>query len=188
MKIGRLRLNLTSIIFSISICLTGTGIYGAKEPSEPTAQKRADIIQIDSMKAFGKLERPPVPHGKKRAIAFKRAIRLRNQRHTADGIDIALQKAHDIPDGYLLGGSNQIIPAVKAAFGIYQPAAFELIEYDFQEFFGDGLCLGNFRNFLGTLTIMFGKFEYGPQGILILFGDQHLAAFSTTAIGKFVDY
>ena len=63
MKIGRLRLNLTStlfIIFSISICLTGTGIYGAKEPPESAVQKRADIIQIDSMQDFGRLERPPV--------------------------------------------------------------------------------------------------------------------------------
>jgi hypothetical protein len=41
---------------------------------------------------------------------------------------------------------------------------------------------------LGTHTVMFGKFEYGPQGILILFGDQHRAAFSTSEIGKFVDY
>ncbi|MGD8880481.1 MAG: cytochrome c3 family protein [Desulfobacterales bacterium] len=63
MKIGRLRLNLTRIpffVFSILICLMCSGVYGAKGPSESAAQKRADIIRIDSMQAFGKLERPPV--------------------------------------------------------------------------------------------------------------------------------
>ncbi len=63
MKKGKARLSWTGIIFivfTVSICLIGTGIYGAKRPSESAAQKRADIIRIDSMKAFGKLERPPV--------------------------------------------------------------------------------------------------------------------------------
>jgi len=65
MKIGRLRLNLTRIPFivigiGILIFLTHSGIYGAKQPSESAVQKRADIIRIDSMKAFGRLERPPV--------------------------------------------------------------------------------------------------------------------------------
>ena len=63
MKIGRLRLNLKNIpliVFAVSICLTGTGIYGAKSLTDSTAVKRADIISIDSMRAFGKLERPPV--------------------------------------------------------------------------------------------------------------------------------
>ena len=63
MRKGRARLSWIGIIliaFTVTICLTGTGIYGAKGPSESAAQKRADIIHIDSMKAFGKLERPPV--------------------------------------------------------------------------------------------------------------------------------
>jgi hypothetical protein len=63
MKKGKARLSWTGIIlivFTVSICLTGTGIYGANRPSEPAAKKRADIIRIDSMKAFGKLERPSV--------------------------------------------------------------------------------------------------------------------------------
>ncbi len=63
MKKGKARLSgvgIILIVFTVSICLTGTGIYGAKKPSESAAQKRADIIHIDSMKAFGKLERPPV--------------------------------------------------------------------------------------------------------------------------------
>ena len=63
MKKGKVRLSrigIILIVFSVSICLTGTGIYGAKSPSESAVEKRADIISIDSMKAFGKLERPPV--------------------------------------------------------------------------------------------------------------------------------
>jgi hypothetical protein len=63
MRKGRIRLSRTGIIliaFTVAICLTGTGIYGSKGPSESAAQKRADIIRIDSMKTFGKLERPPV--------------------------------------------------------------------------------------------------------------------------------
>jgi hypothetical protein len=63
MKKAKTRLSWTGIIlifFTVSICLTATGIYGAKGPSESAAQKRADIIRIDSMQAFGKLERPPV--------------------------------------------------------------------------------------------------------------------------------
>ena len=63
MKKGKTRLSWTGIkliVFTVSICLTATGIYGAKGPSESAAQKRADIIRIDAMQAFGKLERPPV--------------------------------------------------------------------------------------------------------------------------------
>jgi hypothetical protein len=48
------------VIFAIIISLTCTGNYEAKGPVEPTVQKRADIIHIDSMKAFGTLERPSV--------------------------------------------------------------------------------------------------------------------------------
>jgi hypothetical protein len=63
MKIGKLRLNLTSIPFivmAVSICLTCSGNYGTKNPSESEMQQRADIIRIDSMQQFGKLERPAV--------------------------------------------------------------------------------------------------------------------------------
>ena len=63
MKIGKLRLNLTSIpliVFAVSICLTCSGNFGAKGPSENEMQQRADIIRIDSMQQFGKLERPAV--------------------------------------------------------------------------------------------------------------------------------
>ena len=63
MKKGKARLSWIGIIltvFTVFICLTGTKIYGSKGPSESAAQKRADIIHIDSMKAFGKLERPSV--------------------------------------------------------------------------------------------------------------------------------
>ena len=63
MKKGNARLSLSGIIgviFVVSICLTGTGIYGAKSLSDPMATKRADIISIDSMRVFGNLERPPV--------------------------------------------------------------------------------------------------------------------------------
>jgi hypothetical protein len=65
MKIGKLRLNLTSIpliVFGVSICLTCSGNYGAKGPSESEMQQRPDIIQIDSMQQFGKLERPTVTY------------------------------------------------------------------------------------------------------------------------------
>ena len=63
MKTGKARLSwkgIILIVFAVSICLTCTGIYTAKRPSESVVEKRADIIRIDSMKAFGKLERPPV--------------------------------------------------------------------------------------------------------------------------------
>jgi hypothetical protein len=63
MKKGKTRLSWTGIkliVLTVSLCLTATGIYGAKGPSESAAQKRADIIRIDAMQAFGKLERPPV--------------------------------------------------------------------------------------------------------------------------------
>ena len=63
MKKGKARLSwigIILIVFMVSICLTCTGNYGAKGPAEPTVQKRADIIRIDSMETFGKLERPPV--------------------------------------------------------------------------------------------------------------------------------
>ncbi len=63
MKIGKLRLNLTSIpviVFAVSIGLTCSGNFGAKNPTEAEMQQRADIIQIDSMQQFGKLERPAV--------------------------------------------------------------------------------------------------------------------------------
>ena len=63
MKKGNARLSrsgIIGVIFLVLICLTGTGIYGAKSLSDPMATKRADIISIDSMRVFGKLERPPV--------------------------------------------------------------------------------------------------------------------------------
>jgi hypothetical protein len=63
MRKGRARLSRTGIlliVFTVSICLTCSGNYGAKGPSESVIQKRADIIRIESMQKFGKLERPPV--------------------------------------------------------------------------------------------------------------------------------
>jgi hypothetical protein len=44
-----------SIIFTYS-----TGIQGAEQISEASSGARADVIQIDSMTTFGKLEKPPV--------------------------------------------------------------------------------------------------------------------------------
>jgi hypothetical protein len=64
MRKARIGLSRTGIIlfaFTVTVCLTCTGNYGTKGPSESEIQKRADIIRIDSMKAFGKLERQPVP-------------------------------------------------------------------------------------------------------------------------------
>ena len=63
MKKGKARrswIGIIFIVFAVVISLTCTGNYGTKGPAEPTVQKRADIIRIDSMKTFGKLERPPV--------------------------------------------------------------------------------------------------------------------------------
>ena len=63
MKKAKTRLSWTGVIlivFTVSICLTCTGTYEAKGPSESAVQKRADIIRIDSMQVFGGLERPPV--------------------------------------------------------------------------------------------------------------------------------
>jgi hypothetical protein len=48
-------------VLTVSISLTASGIYGAKESSGPAVEKRADIIRIDDMQIFGALQRPPVP-------------------------------------------------------------------------------------------------------------------------------
>jgi len=55
---GWTKMRLTVLI--VSFCLTASGIYGAKGPSGPAVEKRADIIRIDAMQIFGTLERPPV--------------------------------------------------------------------------------------------------------------------------------
>jgi hypothetical protein len=47
-------------VLSVALCLAAAGIYGARASSGPAAEERADIIRIDSMKIFGKLERPAV--------------------------------------------------------------------------------------------------------------------------------
>ena len=63
MKTGKSRLNLTSIpliVLAVLIGLTCSGNYETKNPSESEIQQRADIIRIDSMQRFGKLERPAV--------------------------------------------------------------------------------------------------------------------------------
>jgi hypothetical protein len=63
MRIGRSRRRWTRILLIVItglICLIGIGVYGAKKPSEPVVETRADVIKIDSMSEFGKLERPPV--------------------------------------------------------------------------------------------------------------------------------
>jgi hypothetical protein len=48
-------------VLTVSFLLTASGIHGAKGPSDPAVEKRADIIRIDSMLVFGALERPAVP-------------------------------------------------------------------------------------------------------------------------------
>jgi hypothetical protein len=40
--------------------MTPGGVVGTQNPSDSAVEKRADLFQIDSLKAFGKLERPPV--------------------------------------------------------------------------------------------------------------------------------
>ena len=63
MKKGRaqqLWIGMRLTVLAVSFFLTATGIQGAKGPSEPVVEKRADIIRIDAMQIFGTLERPPV--------------------------------------------------------------------------------------------------------------------------------
>lgn len=63
MKKEKARLSVTGsvlVILIVSICLTCSGNYGAKGPAESEMQQRSDIIRIDAMQVFGKLERPAV--------------------------------------------------------------------------------------------------------------------------------
>lgn len=48
------------IVLSVAFCLTATGMHGSRGPEAPAVEKRADIIRIDGMQAFGALQRPPV--------------------------------------------------------------------------------------------------------------------------------
>ncbi len=63
MKNPKARPGLTGIlvvVLTVSICLTCSGNYRAKGPTESAIDKRADIIRINSIQKFGKLERPAV--------------------------------------------------------------------------------------------------------------------------------
>jgi hypothetical protein len=64
MKKGKRRPAWTKIrltVLIVSFFLTAPLIHGAKGPTGPAVEERADIIHIDSMQIFGALERPPVP-------------------------------------------------------------------------------------------------------------------------------
>jgi hypothetical protein len=63
MKKARVRLRWTAKLLTIvglMICVGGIGVLGSVNQSKNTPESRADIIRIDSMKEFGRLDRRPV--------------------------------------------------------------------------------------------------------------------------------
>ena len=63
MKKARVRLRWTAKLLTIvglMICAGGIGVWGTVNQSKNTPESRADIIRIDSMKEFGRLDRRPV--------------------------------------------------------------------------------------------------------------------------------
>jgi len=47
-------------VVTVTIWVGGIGVFGSVKPTEDRIDTRADIISIDSMGVFGKLQRPPV--------------------------------------------------------------------------------------------------------------------------------
>ena len=63
MKKAKVRLRWTAKLLTIvglMICVGGIGVLGSVNQSKNTPESRADIIRIDSMKEFGRLDRRPV--------------------------------------------------------------------------------------------------------------------------------
>lgn len=61
MERGKRLLKWTGMIASVAIVLlVGAGVYGVTTPEDGQPNLRADIVTIDTMKMFGRLERPPV--------------------------------------------------------------------------------------------------------------------------------
>ena len=48
------------VMTAVAFCAYGVGVEGVLPPGGEASEPRADIVTIDAMKAFGKLERPPV--------------------------------------------------------------------------------------------------------------------------------
>ena len=48
------------VIVTIFLLIGSTAVFGVKTMQKEGLESRADIIRIDSMRVFGKLERPPV--------------------------------------------------------------------------------------------------------------------------------
>ena len=46
-------------VFAVTIYVGGIGVFGTVTPDKNAIETRADIISIDSMQVFGKLDRPP---------------------------------------------------------------------------------------------------------------------------------
>ncbi|KPJ95463.1 MAG: hypothetical protein AMS18_02770, partial [Gemmatimonas sp. SG8_17] len=63
-KIHRYRAGIFQVVAAALVVLLGFAFWGCAEGEFPEQTSRADIIVIDSMSAFGSLDRPPVvfPH------------------------------------------------------------------------------------------------------------------------------
>ncbi|MBW2335990.1 MAG: class III cytochrome c, partial [Deltaproteobacteria bacterium] len=65
MEKGRTLLRWTGILTAVAmaaIIMSSPAVFGIKTQPKVTPEIRADIISIDSMKVFGKLERPSVSY------------------------------------------------------------------------------------------------------------------------------
>jgi hypothetical protein len=51
---------LTRVLFMAAVCIFCNGLFGFAQKASDSSQPRADLIYIDVMAAFGKLEKPPV--------------------------------------------------------------------------------------------------------------------------------
>ena len=63
MQKAKVRLRWTGILFTVvalAICVGGIGVFGSVNLTKNASTPRADIISIDSVKTFGKLDRRPV--------------------------------------------------------------------------------------------------------------------------------
>ena len=63
MKKANARMRLAGIlvtVVAVTICVSAMGVFGSAKQTQNAIEIRADILPIDSMKAFGKLDRPPV--------------------------------------------------------------------------------------------------------------------------------
>jgi hypothetical protein len=87
------------------------------------------------------------------------------------------------------GETGQEIAAREAPLGVDQAAVLELAQDDLQEPGRDGLGIGDVGNLGGAPPLVFGQFEYRPQGVLVFPGRdlRHTLLFVHPGHGLFVD-